>query len=269
MVLRVVAAAVVLVSVGMAQGVGAGAGLGQGQSGSESAELRTELKKLAGVAQMLRDDLPSFTCQETAKSQLLKKNKVKQQVQIVGEVRVQRVEERRLQEELKIAQVNGKPFAGGSVKAPVMVQGGFGESLFFFLPEIQPCFDFTLTGARLEFATRPGMLGQPGCDVAGTLRGFALLDGEGNIVHMEREVPPEIASQFHLVDANTIDFVYMELGGRAYPLSAKMTADVRGDGEVKHFEAAYSGCHLFTATVTILPGAAPVTEPAPDGAPHR
>jgi hypothetical protein len=60
----------------------------------------------------------------------------------------------------------------------------------------------------------------------------------------------------------------MELGGREYPLSAKMTADVRGDGEVKHFEASYSGCHLFTATVTILPGAEPVTEPAPDGAPH-
>lgn len=249
--LRVVAAALVLAAVGMAQEQG------------QSPELRTELKKLAGVAEMLRDDLPSFTCQETAKSQLIKKKKVKQQVQIVGEVRVQRVEERRLQEELKVAQVNGKPFAGGGIKAPVMVQGGFGESLFFFLPEIQPCFDFTLTGARLEFATRREMLGRPGCDVAGTLRGFALLDADGNITHMEREVPPEIASQFHLVDANTIDFVSMELDGRTYPLSARMTADVRGDGEVKHFEAAYSGCHLFTATVTILPGAEPVSEDAP------
>jgi hypothetical protein len=263
MVLRVVAAALVLAAVGMAQGGGAR------QGGGESPELRAELKKLAGVAQMLRDDLPSFTCQETAKSQLLKKNKVKEQVQIAGEVRVERVEGRRLQEQLNIAQVNGKPFAGGSVKAPIMVQGGFGESLFFFLPEVQPCFEFTLRGGRLDFVSRPEMLERTGCDVAGTRHGFALLDAEGNITHMEREVPPETASEFHLVDSNTIDFVSTELGGQTYPLSAKMTADVPADGEVKHFEAVYSGCHLYKATVTILPGVAPVTGPAVDDAPHR
>jgi hypothetical protein len=257
--LRVVAAALVLV--GIAQG--GGAGLAQGPEQSQSAELRAELKKLAGVAEMLRDDLPSFTCQETAKSQLLKKKKVKEQVQIAGEVRVQRVEGRRLLEQLNIAQVNGKPFAGGSVKAPIMVQGGFGESLFFFLPEIQPCFEFTLTAGRLDFVSRPEMLERTGCDVAGTRHGFALLNAEGNVTHMEREVPAETASEFHLVDSNTIDFVSTELGGQAYPLSAKMTADVPADGEVKHFDAVYTGCHLYKATVTILPGVSPVTEDAP------
>jgi len=257
MVLRVVAAVTVLASVGM------GRSWAQGPEQSEPAALRAELKKLATTAQMLRDDLPSFTCQETAKSQLLRKKKVKEQVQYSGEVRVERVEQRRLMEQLQVTQVNGKPFAGGAFRAPMKVQGGFGESLFFFLPEIQPCFDFTLTGGRLDFATRPQMLERPGCDVAGTRHGIALLDADGNITHMEREVPPETASQFHLVDFNTIDFVSTELGGRAYPLSAKMTADVPADGEVKHFEATYSGCHLYKATVTILPGVAPVTGDEP------
>jgi len=269
MVLRVVAAALVLASVGMGRSAGPGSGGGGGMEQSEPAALRAELKKLAATAQMLRDDLPSFTCQETAKSQLLKKKKVKEQVEFAGEVRVQRVEEGRLLEQLNVTQVNGKPFAGGYFHTPIKVEGGFGASLFFFLPEIQPCFDFALTSGRLDFATRPGMLDQPGCDVAGTRRGFALLDADGNVTHMEREVPPETASQFHLVDFNTIDFVSTELGGRAYPLSAKMTADVPADGEVKHFEATYSGCHLFTATVTILPGVAPVNGPAPEDAPHR
>jgi hypothetical protein len=247
----------------MAQGGGAG------PSGGESPELRAELKKLAGVAEMLRDDLPSFTCQETAKSQLLKKNKVKQQVEFGGEVRVERVEGRRLLEQLQVTQLNGKPFAGGSVKAPIMVQGGFGESLFFFLPEIQPCFDFTLAPGRIDFETRPGMLDRTGCDVAGTRHGFVLLDGEGGVTHLERQVAPEIAAQFQLVDFNTVDFVSVDLGGRSYPLSAKMTADVREDGEVRHFEAVYSGCHLYKATVTILPGVTPVDGPPPEDAPHR
>jgi hypothetical protein len=257
MVVRAVAAALVLASVGMGQG------WAQGPEQSGSTALRAELKKLAATAQMLRDDLPSFTCQETAKSQLLKKNKVKEQVAFAGEVRVKRADEGRLLEQLNVTQVNGKPFAGGYFETPIKVEGGFGESLFFFLPEIQPCFEFTLTSGRLDFASRPEMLDRPGCDVAGTKRGFALLDADGNVTHMEREVPPETASQFHMVDRNTIDFVSTELGGRTYPLLAKMTADVPADREVKHFEATYSGCHLFTATVTILPGVAPVTGDAP------
>jgi len=266
MLLRIFAVTILFASAALAQSPA------PNPSGNQSPELRAELKKLAAAAQSLHDDLPSFTCQETAKSQLLKKKKVKEQTQFVADVRVQRVADSRLFEQLRVKQVNGKAFNGGYVKMPIEVEGGFGEALFFFLPSTQPCLVFTLTPGRIDFESKPGTLDRSECDLAGTRHGFALLDAEGNVTHIEREVPPEFTEKFHLADYSSIDLVSTELGGRSYPLSARMSADVREDDEVKHFEATYTDCHLYKATVTILPGTEPVTGPAPsepEAAPHR
>jgi hypothetical protein len=58
------------------------------------------------------------------------------------------------------------------------------------------------------------------------------------------------------------------LDGKVYPLTAKMVADVPKEGGVTfHFEATYTGCHLFKATSRILPGVTPVPESDP-AVPH-
>jgi hypothetical protein len=205
--------------------------------------------------------LPSFTCTETGLSQALKKGKVKDQVRFVAIVQVKRAEERGLDEELEVSEVNGK-LPRGSFDPPFMVGGGFAQSLGYFLPETQACFQFSLSKGRIDFVSPPGMFDRPACKGGGAPDGFVLLDDAGNPTHLERRVPPEYVPQVHVVDFAVMDFAATELDGRIYPLTAKMIADKpKEDGVTLHFEATYTGCHLFKATSRILPGVTPLPDP--------
>jgi hypothetical protein len=236
----------------------------QAPAQSQSPALQAELKQLAAAAQSLQHDLPSFACKETALSQTVKKNKVKAQARFAGDLRVQRGEDGRLDENLQVTEVNGKPYSGGAFNPPVMVEGGFDQSLDFFLPSRQTCFHYSLSPGRIDFTSPPGTFDRRECSETGAPQGFALFDGAGNVTHIERQVPAEFARQVHVVNFTAIDFVSTELGGRMYPLPAKMTAGVaREDDLTLHFEATYSGCHLFKVTSTILPDVTPVPESAP------
>ena len=230
--------------------------LGQaaGAQDGQATALQDELKKLGAAALSLQRDLPSFTCTETGLSQALKKGKVKEQVRFVAEVRVERAAGGRLGEELEVSEVNGKR-PRDRFDPPFMVGGGFGESLFFFLPTTQACFHYSLSAGRIDFESPPGTFDRPQCTNTGAPKGFALLDDAGNATHLERQVPHEYAEQVHVVDFTAIDFVATELDGKVYPLTAKMVADEpKEDGVTVHFEATYTGCHLFKATSRILPG---------------
>jgi hypothetical protein len=227
---------------------------------SQATELQAGLQQLAATAQSLQHDLPSFTCNETALSQAIKKKKVKTETRFAGELRVQRGGDGRLHERLDVTEVNGKPYRGGRLEPPLMVEGGFDQTLDYFLPERQACFHFSGGGHRIDFESAAGTMNRPICEEAGEPRGFVLLDEAGNVTHVERRVSPELASQYHIVDFSSVDFVSTELDGRMYPLSAKVVAEVAKDGETLHFEASYAGCHLFKATSTILPDVTPVPE---------
>ncbi len=254
--------------VGMAVLVCATAAQGQvaGAQDSQATALRVELEKLGAAAQSLQHDLPSFTCTETGLSQALKKGKVKAQVRFVATVQVKRSEERGLDEELEVSEVNGKP-PRGSFDPPFMVGGGFAQSLGYFLPETQACFQFSLSEGRIDFVSPPGTFDRPECKEKGAPDGFVLLDDAGNPTHLERRVPAEYAPQVHVVDFAAMDFAPTELDGKVYPLTAKMIADKpREDGVTLHFEATYTGCHLFKATSRILPGETVVPD---SGEPHR
>ena len=228
---------------------------GQVAQKDQTASLQAELEQLGAQAQSLQNDLPSFTCKETGLSQELKKGKVKEQVRFVADLRVERAAGGRLDEQLEVTEVNGKPYTRGKFEPPFMVKGGFGESLFFFLPGTQACFQYSMGVGRIDFASPPGTFDRPQCTNTGAPSGFALLDQVGNATHLERRVDPEFAGQVHVVDFTAIDFVPTELDGKVYPLTAKMVADVpKEDGVTLHFEAMYTGCHLFKATSRILPG---------------
>jgi hypothetical protein len=239
----------------------------------QATALQDELEKLGAAAQSLQRDLPSFTCTETGLSQALKKGKVKEQVRFVAEVRVERAAGGRLDEELAVTEVNGKR-PRDRFDPPFMVGGGFGESLFYFLPATQACFQDTLSSiqndtqsqGRIDFVSPPGTFERPLCRHTGAPDGFVLLNGAGNPMHLERRVPHEFAEQMHVVDFSAMDFVATELDGKVYPLTAKMVADeAKEDGVTLHFEATYTGCHLFKATSRILPGETVVPD---TGEPH-
>lgn len=243
-----------------------------GASGSQTPALQDELKKLAASAALLHTDLPGFACTETAVSEAIKKNKnnpkkdkVTERVQFVAGVRAQRGEDGRLHESLDVTEVNGKPYNWRTFHPPMMVEGGFDQSFDFFLAERQTCFNFTLSEGRIDFVSQPGSFNLAACGEMGAPHGFALFDEAGNVSHVERQVPPELARQVHIADFAASDIVPTELDGKMYPLPAKVVAEVPKDGEILHFEATYTGCHLFKTTSTILPGVAPVAgdDPTP------
>jgi hypothetical protein len=244
-----------------------------GASRSQTPALQVELKKLAADAALLHTDLPGFACTETAVSQAIKenkrnpkKNKITERDQFVAIVRAERGEDSRLHESLTLSEVIGKPYNWRTFNPPMMVEGGFDQSLDFFLAERQTCFNFTLSEGRIDFVSPPGAFDRKQCGEMGAPNGFALFDATGNVTHLERQVPPEYALQAHIVDFAASDIVPTELGGKVYPLPAKVVAEVPKDGVVLHFEAMYTACHLFRATSRILPGAAPISDNAPDPA---
>jgi len=256
--MRVVGAVALVVCAAVALGQAASAQDGQ-------AALQDELEKLGVAAQSLQRDLPSFSCTETGLSQA--------QVRFVAEVRVERAAGGRLDEELNVTEVNGKR-PKDRFDPPFMVGGGFGESLFYFLPATQGCFHYTLnsrqsatqTEGRIDFVSPPGTFDRSQCRHTGAPDGFVLEDGGGNPLHLERRVPHEFAEQMHVVDFSAMDFTATELGGKVYPLTAKMVADeAKEEGVTLHFEATYTGCHLFKATSRILPGETVVPDA---GEPH-
>lgn len=231
-----------------------------GASGSQTHALQDELKKLSADAVLLHTDLPGFACTETAVSEAIKKNKnnprkdkVTERVQFVAGVRAQRGEDGRLHESLTLSEVNSKPASGRKFNPPMMVEGGFDQSLDFFLAERQTCFNFTLSEGRIDFVSQPGSFNLAACGEMGAPHGFALFDGAGNVSHVERQVPPELSRQVHIADYAASDIVATELNGTMYPLPAKIVAEVPKDGVVLHFEATYTACHLFKATSRILP----------------
>lgn len=239
-------------------------------SGSQTSAMQAELTKLAADAVLLHTDLPGFACKETAVSQVIKENKrnpkkdkVTEQVKFVANVRAERSADGRLHESLDVTETNGKPYNGRSFNPPMMVEGGFDQSLDFFLPERQACFHFTLSEGRIDFVSPPGTFDLAACGEMGAPHGFVLFDEAGNVSHLERQVPPELAREVHIADFATIDIVPTELDGTMYPLPAKMVAEVPKDGVILHFEASYTGCHLFKAISKILPGTAPAPEDAP------
>lgn len=278
MAIRLIATALVAACCAVAQGASPGVSApgvsAPGVSGDSSRALRAELRRLGAAAQSLQQDLPGFTCRETAVSQVVKtnkrnpqKDKVKAQTRFVADLRAERGPDGRLHERIEVSTVNGRPFSGGRMRSPIMVEGGFDQSLDFFLPARQACFNFRLSKGRIDFDSPPGAFDRPLCKEMGAPSGFALLDAAGDATHIERRVPAPYAREVYVVDFASVEFTSTELGGGVYPLPAKMVADVPGeDSESLHFEAAYTGCRLFKATSTILPGAPPVGESEPSAA---
>jgi hypothetical protein len=220
-----------------------------------SPEPTQDLQRLGSAADALAHSLPSFTCQEMVISQRRHGKKVDQQTNFTANLRVNRAADGSLSESFLVTNLNGNPFSGGSFNSPVYVSGGFDRAMIYFSPSLQPCFHYQLSAHRIDFESAP----DPTCTYQGT-RGFALLDADGNVTHLERNVSPDVARHLGLADFAVFDFSDVNLNGRTYRLSRHLLAEVNQGRTTGRFEATYANCHLFAATVTI----GPATEIPPD-----
>jgi hypothetical protein len=232
------------------------------QDATASPPLTQELHHLGIAAAALDHSLPSFTCQETIVSQLLYRKKVEQQTNFTATLRVNRAADGTLAESYFLTTLNGKPFSSGSYSIPVYVAGGFDRAMIYFLPSLQACYRYSLSPGRIDFETAPDSARYPLCKNEG-IRGFALLDAAGNVTHLERHVSPQGAKDLRLAPFAAFDFADVDLSGRTYRLSHHLLSEIQADRTTGRFDATYTDCHLFTATVTLGPS----TEIPPDSTP--
>lgn len=215
-------------------------------------ELKQALQRIGAIANDLLQSMPSFTCDEAATSQAIRDHKVLRSVSLSGTVRTIRKPDGRMVETYDYKREHILFFIPKF--PPLFVRGGFDSALFYFLPVAQPCYRYSLSPGRIDFETRTGPVPGHICQEQG-LKGFALLSADGNITHIERTIPQDVAKPLKLTPFAAIDLAPIILNGRTYQLSHHMVAEMPVDEDkvMGHFEATYTNCHLFTATVTLGP----------------
>jgi hypothetical protein len=230
------------------------------QPPTQPVTLTAILARLGEQAAALERSMPSFTCLQSASSDELlpaRKNspeKVLRHVTFTANVRVRRGPDGQLTESAEFITVNGQPFTGGGFTMPAYAQGGFRQALAYFLPSQQVCFRYKLAPDRIEFEGAPNAAKIPGCRSAGT-RGFATLDADGDISHLERRVSQQGTLAYALIPFAALDLAPVTLKDVTYRLSSHLLSERQNGHSLDRFEASYTGCKLFTATVTIGPAA--------------
>jgi hypothetical protein len=223
-------------------------------------DLATVLARLGEQAERIEQSLPSFACQQSAASDEVRKGKVQRHVEFTANLRVVRDGVGVLTESAEFLTVNGQPFTTQGFSMPAYSQGGFRQAMTYFLPDQQACYRYTLSPGRLEFEGAPGSATRSGCRSAGT-RGFALLDANGDITHLERRANVQGVIAYHLVPFAAVDLVPVVLKGETFRLSSHLVSERQNGPFVDRFETTYSHCRLFAATVTIGPASETTPEP--------
>ena len=225
-----------------------------------SSDLGPVLKHLGTTAQALQRSLPSFTCQETGVSGWRSLSKAGDHDDFSATLRAKRNSEGTFSESYELTRLNGRPFSSHEFTFPYYVSGGFDRAMRYFLPEQQVCYRYSLSGNRLSFESVPDSMGHPQCSDSG-LHGMAILDAEGDAVHLERRVSQQSARLLNLAPSAAIDFSPVILDGKTFWLSSHMVSDMLQGNFAMHFDVTYSDCRLFTATVKI----GPATQVSPSG----
>ena len=234
---------------------------GLAQEAAAPRTLEAELSYLGAQIAELKESLPNIACIETVVSQELHGEKVHERVDFTATLEVKRGDDGKLGESFTIVTWKGKPFTGGRVRYPAYVEGGFDKAINYFSSKAQACYRYTLSPGRIDFESDPAKAKQDACNEG--VRGFALLDGAGNVDHVERTVSGDFPKNAHLVPFAAIDFHPVELNGRTFRLASHTLAEFQRGSTVARFEATYERCRLFGVTVKIGP-ATEVAAPPPN-----
>ena len=224
--------------------------------------LAAVLDQLAEAARALQTTLPSFECTETVVSRRMRDEKETWRVEFTATLRSGHEGGKGSRETFDVTSVKGKSKVPKKFDMPVYVRGGFDSALDVFLREGQACYVFTLAPGRIDYTFQPKAEDILRCGAMYGLKGFALLDAKGDVTHVERTIPIDVAVDGRLAPSAAIDLAPVELNGKMYRLSSHLTATWPRDDDTDFFDATYTGCHLFTATIKLLPGAAVVPEGA-------
>jgi hypothetical protein len=218
------------------------AGVLQQVAGAQAADpLEKALASLAADASDLQQKLPSFECKESFISQGIKGGKTKKRDTVEGTVRVVRGEDGKMVEHFSASVENGKAIKPEKLHVPYFLVDGFEDALAMFLPDLSRCSVFSLTGNRLEWKRRPDATDTVCKENPGFLTGFALLDNEGHAVHTE-------------INGDNHDFEAVEFNGHNFWIAKHVTDKFKNEDWTNEWEANYSGCRLFSASVRLLPG---------------
>jgi hypothetical protein len=243
----------------------------RGQQGSANdTALQQELQRLGVVAEALDHSLPSITCQEDGLSERIVRGKVKQHVAFTASMRAERTPGGPLHESFIVTTLNGKPWEGKGVRFPYYTSGGFDSAMVYFRPRNQACYRFSLADGRIDFETAADATTHPQCRDDG-LKGFALVDANGDVTHIERTVSADATRDFRLVPVASIDFAPVELNGEVFRLSSHLVTEYPEGDSKGRFEATYSACKLFSVSVKIGPPTVTPDNPGSDarsGPPH-
>jgi hypothetical protein len=226
--------------------------------------LAQDLQRIGAEAIALQQTLPSFTCDEAATSQAIRDHKVLRNVHVEGNLRMVRKPDGRLTETYDFKRDRILFFIPTSL--PAYVSGGFDSALDYFQPGSQVCYRYSFAAGspnRINFETRTTPDLPSACKDRG-LKGFALLDANGRVTHIERTIPTDVAKPLKLATYAAIDLAPVELNGRTFNLSNHMIAEMPLFGATGHIEATYTHCHLFTTTVTIGPSSEVPAGPTPN-----
>ena len=220
----------------------------------------TSLERLGSEAAAFRKSVPSFTCNESVSSEQWRGNKLKWQVKFLAVLRVRRADDGTLSEAFEVKSLDGKPISGDAkFDLPLFVEGGFSKSLpGYFAPDVQSCYVYTPSPGRIDFTSVTDFVQHPGCREHAGLQGFATFNDHGEVLHVERRIPPAVAYGGHTVPFAWVEFAPTTLNGQIYRLPVTMFSEEQRGRDTLRYIAHYTGCQIYTSTMKVLPGSTPV-----------
>ena len=208
------------------------------------------LQRLADQSAAYRKELPDITCEEKAVSVAKHRSTELTHVQFGATIRVLREDDGHLQESFVIDEYEGRPVTGpGVYPMPTYVQGGFARGMAaIFGAEKQACFRYKAGAGRIDFEAVA--FGVP-CDEPKGTKGFALLDGAGDVTHIETRRDPDAARRVGMTSFTVINYATVALGDASFRLPVKLYAEMKSGSNMRTFAADYAACNRFHATVTV------------------
>jgi hypothetical protein len=148
-----------------------------------------------------------------------------------------------------VTSMNGKLAKQGELRMPLFVRGGFQYALSMFRPEDQACFEYRLIGQRIDINSHE--TSTEACREKTDFTATALMDENGLLTHFEFSAPVDVAEARHIIPTAALDFSTADLGGTTFLLSTHVVAQKPVGKSTYRFEANYTGCQLYKATVKI------------------
>jgi hypothetical protein len=232
----------------------------------DAAAMRT-LEKVRANVEASVAALPNIDCEEHVRSVQIIDNKVKHEITLDSTIRATRQPNAdEFKEERSIHTLNGKtPKKQPQVTLPLSLAGGFGNSFSPYLSlKYERCHEYELVPSGrdretlLEVVDKLENYRDPVCSQfsVDTKARFWLDADSLRILRMEA-VSPHAGERIGLKTLSTrTEYALVPLGQSSYLLPARVHAELaRNDGSVaEQYDAEYSKCRRYGATVKILPG---------------